>query len=147
MTPDAFVQRLLNHYGAPEHATDMKMLGADYAAALKGTDADLLQAASDRLLKDHRFRCWPTVAECRAAVDKAALDRFNARRRVETHSATEHRMPTPEERERLAALVRETVAKLKAINAAAQPAKRTWIPTDRDAWGARYGKPPAGEAA
>lgn len=111
MTPTEFVNRLANHYGFPE-VGDPKGLVADYVAALDGTDADLLKAASDRLIRTHQFRNWPTVAECRTAIDRAASDRLNAQRRFGTPVEPVRRVPTPEERARVQALVDGLKAKL-----------------------------------
>jgi hypothetical protein len=111
MTPAEFVARLHNHYGPPEHAPDAKALIADYRAALAGTDPAVLQAASDRLIRAHQYRNWPTVGECREAVTVACADHARKHRRYEPPAARVE--PSAESKARVQALVDGVRARLR----------------------------------
>lgn len=114
MTPAEFVKRLQNHFGPPEHAADEKALAADYAAALAGTHPTVLQQASDRLISKHQYRNWPTIGECRLAVEVVAAEWSSALARMRRgHTGVEiYPPPTEEQRQRVSDLVRATTALL-----------------------------------
>lgn len=134
MTPEQFVQRLFNHIGAPQHATDLKAFKEDYVAALAGSDPDLLQEACDRLLRARTFRAWPMVGECVQAVNDAAVRRNNSRRSASLRSTPppEENHATAESRARVAELVRNSIARRNRIGPTyAEPE----LPrVDRQAW-------------
>ncbi len=111
MTPAEFVNRFINHYGFVD-ITNPKGLVDDYVAALTGTDVDVLRAASDRLLKEHQFRNWPTLGECRIAIDKAALERTSERDRNRREPEQPRQEPTPEQRQRVNDLVKATTERI-----------------------------------
>jgi hypothetical protein len=114
MTPDEFVQRLLNHIGPPDHATDLKTFKADYVAALGGAEPDILREASERLLKARTYRAWPMVGECVEAVGAVAGERERKRQRESRGGTSPYATnnATPEMRQRVAALVKATVAEM-----------------------------------
>jgi hypothetical protein len=113
MTPNEFAQRLMNHYGSPEHAGDVKALVADYVAALNGADPAILQEASDRLLKAHTYRSWPTIGECRLMVEAVAAERTrNAERWARRNEPSTRTEPTEEQRQRVNELVKSTADRM-----------------------------------
>lgn len=138
MTPNLFVERLLNHYGSPEHVINKKALKDDYAAALNGTDAKVLQEASDRLLKLHVIPIWPTIGECIRMVNDVAEEWARQKRSMNPEPLDSYRKPTKEERERVAALVSGLKNKLSArgTGRATQP-REDWSKSSKPAWDER----------
>lgn len=116
MTPTEFVERFINHYGTPD-APNLAALVEDYEAALRGTKPEILQAASERLIRSHTFRSWPTIGECRAAVDAAAVEAAARRQRqARGYEPTPGwAPPTAESRTRVQALVDGLKSKLKGV--------------------------------
>jgi hypothetical protein len=64
------VKRLAIVFGEPKTEDPVGFL-AEYANAFKGTPRDILDAAADVIIKQRKFRAWPTVAECLDAIDAA----------------------------------------------------------------------------
>lgn len=115
MTPveEYFTRRFMVLYGAP-NTVDPAAFVAEYNKALAGTDADLLQIASDLVVKQHKFRNWPTVGECVEAVQITAVRR-NQERAFSRWSTSrdDYVAPSSDARVRVAALVAEATATLK----------------------------------
>jgi len=100
-------ERFLALYGPPQ--TDNPALYfSEWARVFDGTDAEILTAATDFVIRQHRYPNWPTIGECCEAVDRVA-EHINARRARERA-----RLPAPPPpvvtqatRKRVAALVDE----------------------------------------
>lgn len=140
MTPKEFVQRILNHYGAPEHVADRKAFSDDYIASLNGTDADVLAEASDRLIKAHTYRVWPTIGECIQMVDLVARERARQRQQAERQPIERRQEPTPEQKARVAALVKGATEKLRSAveeRAKKANAQLDWKRTTQPEWDER----------
>lgn len=137
-------RRFLNLYGSPD-AVDPAAFVAEYGKALRGTDASILEEASDRVVKQHKYRNWPTVGECTDMVNVVAEQRAREREHKNWGNTrvNPHPVPTAEQRARVDALLAETKDKLKAVDETRKGARVQLPPTDRDAWEARYGKGPA----
>lgn len=70
MSSNPLVKRLAIVFGEPKTEDPAGFL-AEYANAFKGTAKDILDAAADVIIKQRKFRAWPTVAECLEAIDSA----------------------------------------------------------------------------
>ena len=57
-------------FGEPKTEDPAAFL-AEYVNAFKGTPRDVLDAAADVIIKQRKYRAWPTVAECLEAIDAA----------------------------------------------------------------------------
>lgn len=135
-----FTRRFLNLYGAPD-AVDPAIFVAEYGNALAGTDVEILKAASDLVVRRHKYRNWPTVGECLDAVNTIAEQRAAQRLRTTPPQRDEREVPSKESQERVAALARETIEKMRNREIAQTRSFRDLPPVDRDAWEARFGKP------
>ena len=62
-----FVNRLQSLFGPPPEG-DSDAVVAEYINALGGQSETTLDRAGDHLARTHKFRSWPTVAECLDAV-------------------------------------------------------------------------------
>ena len=105
-----FTDRFFNLYG-PAEAVDPKSFVGEYVHALAGNAAELLKPAADHVIAEHKYRNWPTVGECVAAVrtiaERAAAARLRAPPPVEPRP-----IYSADARERVAALVEEAKASL-----------------------------------
>lgn len=70
MSSNPLVKRLAIVFGEPKTEDPVGFL-SEYANAFKGTSKDILDAAADVIIKQRKFRAWPTVAECLDAIDAA----------------------------------------------------------------------------
>lgn len=62
-----FVKRMTALFGTPDVADPDDVVN-EYANALAGQSEATLNRAADHLARTHKFRNWPTVAECLDAV-------------------------------------------------------------------------------
>lgn len=60
---DSMLARFMSVYGHPD-SENVEGFLAEYARILKGYTASELAAAADEILKKHRFKTWPSIAEC-----------------------------------------------------------------------------------
>lgn len=65
-----FVKRLQALFGPPCEG-DTESIVVEYVSVLAGQSAATLERAADILARKHKFRNWPTVAECLDAVAEA----------------------------------------------------------------------------
>lgn len=70
MQSNVLVKRLAVMFGEPK-TEDSEGFLFEYINATKGTPKDILTAAADVIIKQRKFRAWPTVAECLDAIDAA----------------------------------------------------------------------------
>lgn len=135
-------KRFLIQYGAPD-TIDQKAFLAEYEKALAGTDADLLKQAADLIVKQHKYRNWPTVGECVAAVEVVATQRNREREmRAFGKGQREHyKTPTADDRARVAELV--AVATQALTEASDSRVKFKDLPAvDKAAWAHRLATSP-----
>jgi hypothetical protein len=64
------VKRLAIIFGEPK-TEDPEGFLFEYANAFKGIPTHILDSAADVIIKQRKYRSWPTVAECLEAVDMA----------------------------------------------------------------------------
>lgn len=72
------VKRLLNVFGPPTNG-DPEDVFAEFDKAFRGYTADVLEAAIDRVMKEHVYASWPTVGEVMAAVQAVLAARGTGR--------------------------------------------------------------------
>lgn len=65
------LKRLTTMFGTPK-TEDPGAFLSEYIRAMAPYGTDVLDLAGDRLLKSHKFRTWPSIAECIDAASKAA---------------------------------------------------------------------------
>jgi hypothetical protein len=70
VSSNPLVKRLAIVFGEPKTEDPAAFLG-EYAHAFKGTPKDILDVAADVIIKQRKYRNWPTVAECLEAIDAA----------------------------------------------------------------------------
>lgn len=136
-----FTRRFMTLYGAPD-TKDPAAFVAEYNKALAGTDDDILQAASDLVVRQHTFRNWPTVGECVEAVGIVATRRAAAEARSTPPWFTPRTTHSAESRARIAALVNETLAALKTMNPKPRIEPFDWSRTSKPAWEKRMRESP-----
>jgi hypothetical protein len=112
---DEIVRRFLALYGEPR-TPDPELYLAEYGKALSGYPIDALMTAADELIRASPF--WPKPSEVIAKVD--AELKWKARS-VPPKAPEPRRVPTPEERERVAALMVEFRKAMAAITMEQQP--------------------------
>lgn len=73
MTPvyQTMLRRFMTLYGEPR-TNDPAIFIGEYEKALAGTRQDVLEAATDALIRGNERRSWPTIGECVKAVHAAA---------------------------------------------------------------------------
>lgn len=122
-------------YGEPR-TSDMEAFVAEYEKALKGTATDLLEAATDKIVKSQERRSWPTPGECCKAVH-AVAEKHYAWTNVATVTEPEpQRQPlTPEERERSRKLMDQFRKDMASHYVSDLSQKAPAV--DRDAWNSR----------
>jgi hypothetical protein len=132
------IKRFTTHFGPPA-TSDPRGLVADYRRELGSIPMEILRAAIDLVVRQHKFRFWPTIAEVLEAVAKVKADRerHNEWRAQQTYVLEDPPTRSPEEKARVAAMVAATVEQLRKANR--KP--RTLPRTDREAWEARHGRP------
>lgn len=147
-----FTQRFLNLYGAPD-VVNPEAFVAEYDKALGGTDPSLLETASNALVKQHKYRNWPTIGECVAAVEAAALQRAQ-RREAETFNKTSdpcgpRKQNAQDSKDRVAAMIakargmrQETVDNLNKKIARHKAEVIDWSQVSRPAFEARWAASP-----
>lgn len=105
--------RFLNQWGTP-NCVSLKAFVGEYIRALEGADPDILKAAGNHLIDHHAYPMrWPTIAECRAIVHEIADQRAH-RNAALMIAPPDEVPPTPEQRERSAALMQKVIANIKA---------------------------------
>lgn len=132
-----FTSRFLNLYGPPD-AFDVPRFVAEYTQALSGNEPSLLKDAADRIIRQHKYRNWPTIGECLEAVEAVGEARMMARRREAWGYSGDRRVtPTAEEKARVGSMVervREAIAKV------GKPMHSPMPDTSRDAWEQRLAR-------
>lgn len=78
MTPaDEAVERFLSMFGEPKTLNPQKFL-EEYAKALTGIEADVLEKAVDRIMRTAKF--WPKPAEIIEEANAVAADKYRYRK-------------------------------------------------------------------
>jgi hypothetical protein len=104
--------RFATAFGDPK-TDDAERLAEEFRKALAGTSREVLRRAVDGLIKTHRFPTWPTIGDLFHAVQTAGTELAReAERLARPWRMAARREPTPEERERVADLVRTAVARI-----------------------------------
>lgn len=121
------IERFGNLYGAA-NTPDPVAFKAEYTRALGGTDPDLLRAAIDFAIDGHTYQTWPTVGDCKAAVQVVAARRESDRKRRDWNGQDERAWhhATPESRARVGALMKEAVKNLQEGGWDLAKEKRKW---------------------
>lgn len=88
MTPDDFITRMTVLYGPPD-TIDNEMFLDEYRAVLVGNDGKILKRAGDIIRDTQVRRFWPTPAEVKEAIRKAAFH-------YSSYVPAEHRKFEPE---------------------------------------------------
>lgn len=106
---DKMIQRLLSVFGEPK-TPNPELFLEEFAKAIKGWDARVLEEAGDRVIRSSTF--WPKPAELieEATAIAAAMYAPKATPLDDTNWPE----PSPEAKARVDALLRETLPKLKA---------------------------------
>jgi len=135
---DRMLSRFVVVYGEPRTG-DLEAFFAEYEKAMRGTRPDILDRATDEILKGHEKRSWPTIGECRKAIDAAAADL--ERKRSAANAKTPYPLkdtlpPSPDQKARVRDLVSDFKATVAKHNDVTEP-KRGFRRVDRDAWNAR----------
>jgi hypothetical protein len=136
---DRMLSRFAVVYGEPRTG-DLEAFFAEYEKAMRGTRIDILEAATDEILKSHEKRSWPTIGECRKAIEAVAGE-------IERKKAVEQKPPsgfqlsvvqtvTEESKARCRSLVAELKANVAKHNDITEP-KRGLRRMNRDDWNAR----------
>lgn len=99
--------RFVALYGPPQ-TTNPALYYAEWSRVFDGMDAEILSAAVDRLVKQHKFAAWPTIGELTAAVEavREEIEARRAERRLRLAPPREHQ-PTDRERARAAKVMVE----------------------------------------
>lgn len=135
--------RFLNLYGEPT-AADRRQFVEEYRKALSATRADILEKASDYVVKHHAYPTWPTIGECRSAIDlvwgeiQSHNERVTNLRDQEKLAREQAAWPRPTKRQR--AECDALVEQFKAHCAALEERRAEVVPmhrTDRKSWIAR----------
>jgi hypothetical protein len=110
------IKRFTTHFGPPA-TSDPRGLVADYRRELGSIPRDILMAAIDLVVRQHKFRSWPTIAEVLDAVAKVKFDRerHNEWRAQQTYIHEDLPTRSPEEKARVAALAAFGIQQLKKI--------------------------------
>lgn len=74
----AFLRKLMVLYGEPK-TDDVPAFLAEFGNMLKGIDGKTLETAADLLIRQRKYRSWPTVAEVLDTVDEAKTYRKHAK--------------------------------------------------------------------
>jgi hypothetical protein len=95
------------------------------------------------VIDHHEFpQRWPTVAECKTAVDHVASERAEARNRRDWGKTSEQwKEPTPESKARVEVMMRQVIANLKAMGSKPNKRHEPLPDVSQPAWEARFGKP------
>lgn len=103
---DYMLKRFLTQYGPPK-TDDKAAFIAEYERLLGATDPDIVQAATDLVMKQQTYSAWPTIGECHKAIEVIATQRNREREmRAFGKGEREHyKTPSAEDRARVAALV------------------------------------------
>ena len=70
LSSNPLVKRLLVLYGDPK-TDDPDGFAAEYVNALRGLDKSVLQTAGDLIVRERKYRSWPTVADVLEVIDRA----------------------------------------------------------------------------
>lgn len=117
---DLMFTRFLTLYGEPK-TDNLESFFEEYERVLKGTAKDILQLATDRVIKEQQFRSWPTPGECVKAVNAEAERKAIERERFTPKNLDEKERSWPKPTEDSKARCRALVADLKrsiAVNEA-----------------------------
>lgn len=145
MTPfDKFISlRFTNLYGEPNAADPTEFI-AEYRKALANTRADILEKASNYVVKNHAYPTWPTIGECKSAIELIAGEiNSKAEREANLREQAERRRIEenwPKPSPKVVARVDKMVADLKRTLEAADSgviAKASLPKTDRKSWSLR----------
>lgn len=68
---EIMLARFMTLYGEPK-TNDIDAYMAEYVRALRGMSRQVLQGGTDRLVKSHKHRNWPTIGEAYDACQRAA---------------------------------------------------------------------------
>lgn len=120
MTVDEFIRRLMVLYGTPDSPDDAAFL-EEYREMLNGTGEHLLKPAGDIIRDTHSRRGWPTPAEVKTVVSKAAAlaapRKYETKRDDESDAPSNGRRRMPdEEREALMRAFRASMAEFELKN-------------------------------
>lgn len=138
------IERFLRCYGEPKH-TDPDGFMAEYVRCLYGTPTDVLIAAINRVVDEHRSPIWPGIRTIREAICEAIR---NASRRPAPAPQPQPTSPLAKpapmilDGKSVEELLIEHRARMEEIGAANKAARRNVaLPSvNRDAWEARHGK-------
>lgn len=72
MSSSVLVKRLLVLFGEPK-TDDPEAFIAEYRNAVQDVDPNVLKLAGDLIVRERKYRSWPTVADMLDVVDRAAL--------------------------------------------------------------------------
>jgi hypothetical protein len=129
------IRRFTTLYGPPT-TDDPNGFIAEYHKALQGTDAAILEAAIDAVVKRQGVPAWPPVGACVEAVNEVAERRVAERRRQE-EPVKERIEPTPEQKARVKAIAAQFQAKLAANSHRLIEPSEDWSRTTKPAWDKR----------
>lgn len=135
MTPfDKMLERFTILYGAPA-TDDIELFFDEYRKALGGVSGDRLARAIDRIVNDHKYRNWPTIGECRAAV-RAVTEDMERMSELRNYKPEPERMgePSAAAKARVDRLQAECVAYLRAVGEAGKGDPPPLPAVDRSAW-------------
>lgn len=136
MTPDDFITRMTVLYGPPD-TIDNEMFLDEYRAVLVGNDGKILKRAGDIIRDTQVRRFWPTPAEVKEAIRKAAATGIGAPHRPAEHVPFEPAKPKSDEeiaaeeasRARVDLLAKSVIKMMRAGQVEEQ---RETINSDRD---------------
>ena len=114
------IARLTAVFGEPK-TTDPETYVDDFRKALAGVEGRLVEKAVDRWMK-RETPYWPRPGELRAEVEHAASEIYG--NRPAEHKPIEARSVSPEQKARIAALVREAVEAISTTAPAMPQAKK-----------------------
>ena len=98
------IERLITVYGEPK-TDNPDLFIAEYAKALRGFDQRVLEFAADNIFRTHTYPTWPTLGEIVRTANEVAAELYDNHRKPE-HSKAPLAEPTPEQKERVAEVMR-----------------------------------------
>jgi len=79
---DAFLTPLMTVYGTPKTTPNVDAFLEVYGKILKGFSQPVLERAAEKILRDHKYKSWPTPAECHAACKYEAEEQARSEQRA-----------------------------------------------------------------
>jgi hypothetical protein len=77
------MERLTLMYGQPPVPVESRQAyAAEWRRALEGTAPDILQEATDRLIRTRRYRTWPTIGDVIHAIGQVGAERALASQKM-----------------------------------------------------------------